>query len=197
MMHLPILSTLIFLPVIGALVLLCSRLKDNKKIFIFGLSISLFELLLTVILFETFNIKNGAFQFQETAHLIYEYDIKYYLGIDGMSLLLIALTAFLTPICLLISFRSITHRVKEYVVCFLLIESFVIGSFCALDLLLFYIFFEAMLIPMFLVIGIWGGKERIYASYKFFLYTLFGSVFFLVSIIIIYVHLGTTDIIVL
>jgi len=197
MMQLPILSTLIFLPVIGALFLAFSKLKNYKHIYIAGIIISLVEILLTIILFDKFNIKDGAFQFKEVAHLIYGYDIKYYIGVDGMSLLLIALTVFLTPICLLISINPVKERVKEYVICFLLIESFVIGSFCALDLLLFYVFFEAMLIPMFLVIGVWGGKERIYASYKFFLYTLFGSVFFLVSIIIIYVHLGTTDIIVL
>lgn len=197
MMQLPILSTLIFLPVLGALFLSFSKLKNNKHIYIFGLAISVIEILLTISIFDKFNIKDGAFQFKEMAHLIYGYDIKYYVGIDGLSLLLIALTVFLTPICLLISVNSVKERVKEYVICFLLIESFVIGSFCSLDLLLFYIFFEAMLIPMFLVIGVWGGKERIYASYKFFLYTLFGSVFFLVSIIVIYVNLGTTDIIVL
>lgn len=194
MMQLPILSTLIFVPVIAALILSFCNFKNHKHIYLFGIGVSVIEIILTLVIFGKFNALNGAFQFKEMANLVYGYDIKYYLGLDGMSFLLIALTVFLTPICLLISMNSIKSRVKEYVICFLLIESFVIGSFCALDLLLFYIFFEAMLIPMFVVIGVWGGKERIYASYKFFLYTLFGSVFFLVSIIIIYLYSGTTDI---
>jgi NADH-quinone oxidoreductase subunit M len=134
------------------------------------------------------------FQFSESVNFFVNGGVKYFLGIDGISLLMIVLTAFLTPICLAVSYNSVTNRVKEYVISFLLIEGFVIGSFAALDLVFFYIFFEAMLIPMFLVIGIWGGAERIYAAYKFFLYTLFGSVLFLISIIVIYVLTGTTDI---
>jgi NADH-quinone oxidoreductase subunit M len=133
----------------------------------------------------------------EIIHLVSGRDIKYFLGIDGISLLMILLTAALTPICLAISINSVQKRVKEYVIAFLLIEGFVIGSFCSLDLLFFYIFFEVMLIPMFLVIGIWGGDNRIYAAYKFFLYTLFGSVLFLISIILLYLYTGTTDILVL
>lgn len=133
----------------------------------------------------------------EIVKLVSNHDVKYFLGIDGISLLMIILTAALTPICLAISINSIQKRVREYVIAFLLIEGFVIGSFCALDLLFFYIFFEVMLIPMFLVIGIWGGDKRIYAAYKFFLYTLFGSVLFLIAIILLYLYTGTTDILVL
>jgi NADH-quinone oxidoreductase subunit M len=133
----------------------------------------------------------------EIIPLLSNHDIKYFLGIDGVSLLMIVLTCALTPICLLISINSISTRIKEFVISFLLIEAFVIGAFCALDLLLFYIFFEVMLIPMFLVIGIWGGENRIYAAYKFFLYTLLGSVLFLIAIIILYLYTGTTDILVL
>lgn len=133
----------------------------------------------------------------EIIPLLSNHDIKYFLAIDGISLLMIILTCALTPICLLISLNSVKKRIKEYVISFLLIEGFVIGAFCALDLLLFYIFFEIMLIPMFLVIGIWGGENRIYAAYKFFLYTLFGSVLFLIAIILIYLYTGTTDILVL
>jgi len=137
------------------------------------------------------------FQFTEVLPFISDSPIKYRLGIDGISLMMILLTTFLTPICLLVSVNSIKNRVKEYVICFLLLEGFVIGSFAATDLVLFYIFFEAMLIPMFLIIGIWGGKNRVYASFKFFLYTLFGSVLFLIAIIYIYIITGTSDIVVL
>jgi NADH-quinone oxidoreductase subunit M len=133
----------------------------------------------------------------ESFKFLSEYDIKYLVGIDGISLLMIILTTFLTPICLLTSINSIQNRVKEYVIAFLFLEGCVIGSFIAMDLVLFYIFFEAMLIPMFLIIGIWGGKDRIYAAYKFFLYTLFGSVLFLTAIIYIYLRTKTTDLVLL
>ncbi len=133
----------------------------------------------------------------EIFHLMPNRDIKYFLGIDGISLLMIVLTAILTPICLAISMESIQKRVKEFVVAFLVLEGLVIGSFACLDLLFFYIFFEAMLIPMFLIIGVWGGENRVYAAYKFFLYTLFGSVLFLIAVIVIYLYTGTTDILVL
>lgn len=196
-MHFPILSTLIFLPILAAILLLFINLKNSRGYYIYGIAVSLFNLLISCKLLFAFDKKIAGFQFTEVARFISNYDIKYFVGIDGISLLMILLTAFLTPICLAISLNSIEKRVKEYVIAFLLIEGLVIGSFCALDLLFFYIFFEAMLIPMFLVIGIWGGENRIYAAYKFFLYTLFGSVLFLISIIVIYLYTGTTDVIVL
>ncbi len=193
-MTFPILSILIFLPILASILLIFLKFKNNKNYFIFGLIISFVELILSCKLLCDFNKNLGGFQFAEKISLLANYDIKYFVGIDGISILLILLTAALTPICLAISLKSVEKRIKEYVIAFLLIEAFVIGSFCALDLLLFYIFFEAMLIPMFLVIGIWGGENRIYASYKFFLYTLFGSVLFLIGIVCILVLTGTTDI---
>jgi NADH-quinone oxidoreductase subunit M len=196
-MSFPILSTLIFLPILAAVLLFFINFKNSRGYFIYGLAISIINFLISIKLLCAFDKQNGAFQFTETLRFISNYDIKYFLGIDGISLLMIVLTTFLIPICLAISLDSITKRVKEYVVCFLFIEGLVIGSFSSLDLLFFYIFFEAILIPMFLVIGIWGGANRIYASYKFFLYTLFGSVLFLIAIICIFLHTKTTDITVL
>jgi len=196
-MNFPILSVITFLPILAAFSLFFVKLKNQSGYYVYGLLISFVNLILTFLLLGKFDKKMDGFQFIENISFLDGQDIKYYLGIDGISVLMIVLTAFLIPICLAISLKSIDKRVKEYVVAFLLIEGFVIGSFCALDLLLFYIFFEAMLIPMFLVIGIWGGVNRIYASYKFFLYTLFGSVLFLIAIIYIFLYTGTTDVVVL
>ncbi len=196
-MTFPILSTLIFLPILASILLIFLKFKNSRNYFILGLVVSFVELVLSCKLLQGFNKNLGGFQFTEKFAILSGYDVKYFVGIDGISILMILLTAALTPICLAISLKSIEKRVKEYVISFLLIEAFVIGSFCALDLILFYIFFEAMLIPMFLVIGIWGGENRIYASYKFFLYTLFGSVLFLIGIICILVLTGTTDVIAL
>lgn len=196
-MHFPILSALIFLPILSAVFLTFFRFKDNRFYYGFGFVVSFVVLALSCKMICNFDRNINGYQFMEIAKLFSHGDIKYLLGVDGISLLMIVLTAFLTPICLAVSLTSVTTRVKEYVIAFLLIEGFVIGSFCALDLVFFYIFFEAMLIPMFLVIGIWGGANRIYASYKFFLYTLFGSVLFLLAIICIYILTGTTDVIAL
>lgn len=197
MVNFPILSLVTFLPIIAASLLLLAGFKNPKNYFVYGLVISCTNLFLCGELLFSFDRSVSGFQFTEIFRFLSNYDIKYHLGIDGISLLMIALTAILTPICLAISVKSVDKRIKEYVIAFLLIEGFVIGSFAALDLLLFYIFFEAMLIPMFLVIGIWGGVNRIYASYKFFIYTLFGSVLFLIAIIYIYLYTGTTDVVLL
>jgi NADH-quinone oxidoreductase subunit M len=196
-MNFPILSTLIFLPIIAAVFLLFFNFKNSRGYYIYGLVVSALNLVLSCKLLFVFDKKINEFQFTEVLRFFSNHDIKYFVGIDGISLLMIALTALLTPICLAISINSIEKRVKEYVVAFLLIEGLVIGSFCALDLLFFYIFFEATLIPMFLVIGIWGGVNRIYASYKFFLYTLLGSVLFLIAIVLIYLYTGSTDVVLL
>ncbi len=196
-LNFPILSTLIFLPIVTAALLLPLRLKDQRGYYVAGIAASLVNLVLSCLLLLSLSKTTVGFQFVENFKFSKSFDIKYYLGIDGISLLMIVLTAILTPICLAISINSIQKRVKEYVVAFLLIEGFVIASFCALDLLFFYIFFEAMLIPMFLVIGIWGGENRIYAAYKFFLYTLAGSVLLLIAIILIFLYTGTTDVVVL
>ena len=196
-MNFPILSTLIFLPILAAVFLLFFKFKNSRNYYTFGIATSLINFILSCKLLVDFDKTNASFQFSEVLRFVSNYDIKYFVGIDGISLLMILLTTFLTPICLAISINSVEKRVKEYVVAFLLIEGFVIGSFCALDLLFFYIFFEAMLIPMFLVIGIWGGANRIYAAYKFFLYTLFGSVLFLIAIITIFLYTKTTDVVML
>lgn len=194
---LPILSTLIFLPVFAAILLLFVKFKTNRTYYIYGIAVSLINLLLSLLLLLSFKKSVPGFQSTEIFDILPLSGIKYFVGIDGLSLLLIVLTTALTPICLAISMSSVQKRVKEFVIAFLLIEAFTIGSFCALDLVFFYIFFEALLIPMFLLIGVWGGENRIYASYKFFLYTLFGSVLFLIGIIAIYNIAGTTDITIL
>src|SRR5690606_23409114 len=120
--------------------------------------------------------------------------ISYHMGVDGISMLFVILTTFLMPLCILASWEAIEKRVKEYMIAFLILETLMIGVFTALDLVLFYVFFEAGLIPMFLIIGVWGGKRRIYASFKFFLYTLLGSVLMLLAIMAMFWHAGTTDI---
>lgn len=196
-MDLPILSIVTFLPILAAIFLLFFKFRNQRHYFVYGLIVSFVNLFLTTLLLSAFSKNESAFQFSEIISIFSSYNIKYIMGIDGISLMMIVLTAILVPICLAISFKSIDKRVKEYVIAFLLIEGLVIGSFCALDLLLFYIFFEAMLIPMFLLIGVWGGVNRIYASYKFFLYTLFGSVLFLIAIIYIYIFTNTTDVVLL
>ena len=142
------------------------------------------------------NFDNGAkgFQFEQTAPWFVGYNINYHVGIDGISLWMVLLTTFLMPICVLCSWQSITKRVAEFMALFLILESLVIGTFVSLDLLLFYLFFEAVLIPMYLIIGIWGGANRIYAAYKFFLYTLAGSVLFLLALLYLYFTFNTTDI---
>ncbi len=154
---------------------------------------------LTVFLFSLgllagFDTSSADFQFVQKTPWFQGYDINYHVGIDGISLWLILLTTFLIPICVLCSWKSIDKRVGEFMAAFLVLEALVIGTFAALDLLLFYLFFEAVLIPMYLIIGIWGGQNRIYAAYKFFLYTLAGSVLFLLALLYLYFTFGTTDI---
>ena len=116
------------------------------------------------------------------------------MGVDGISLLFVLLSTLLTPICILASWESIEIRVKEYMIAFLVLETLMVGMFCALDFVVFYVFFEGVLIPMFLIIGVWGGPRRVYSAFKFFLYTLLGSVLMLVAILAIYFQVGTTDI---
>ena len=141
-----------------------------------------------------FDKTTAAFQFVEHVQWVEGYNIAYHLGIDGISLFFILLTTFLMPICILAGWNSIKVRVREYMVAFLMLESLTIGVFCALDFVLFYLFFEAVLIPMFLIIGIWGGENRVYAAFKFFLYTLLGSVLLLVAMLYLYHATGTMDV---
>jgi len=195
--NLDIISLLIFLPLIASILILPFK-TANKSFYInYGCIISIINFLISVYLISTFVWKESGFQFQKIYSLFGEEDIKYIVGIDGISVVMIFLTTLLIPICFAISINSITTRTKEFLICFLLIETCVIGAFSSLDLFFFYIFFEATLIPMFLIIGIWGGENRIYASYKFFIYTLAGSVLFLIGIIVIYLFTKTTNIVTL
>lgn len=196
MFNFPILSTITFLPSIAALLILVLSpyVKKDQNNFakISALITTLIVLGLTVLLWRAFDPSNASYQFVEKNNWISGYNIYYAMGVDGISILFVLLSAFIMPICIICSWNSITERVKEYMVLFLFMETTIMGSFLAMDLLLFYVFFETVLIPMFLIIGIWGGKDRIYAAYKFFLYTLAGSVFLLISIVYIYFQAETT-----
>ena len=192
----PIITLLILTPIIGALTLSLTnsnQIKD-KTILIAGLWITIGEFFLSLLLPIFYDIEKNGYQFIEFHSWFEQLDINYYVGVDGIAIPLILLTTFLIPICLLCSWKSIKKRVKEYVIYFLLLESLVIGVFVSIDLLVFYVFFEAVLIPMFLIIGIWGGENRVYASFKFFLYTLAGSVLMLLAIIYIVLASQTANI---
>ena len=193
-MNFPILSTLIFLPLISSLFIFLSKSKTNN----FGvISISLFgsiaTFFLSLFLWYSLDTSIPDFQFVEDQSWINNF-IKFKLGIDGISILFIVLTTFITPICIISCINSVRIRVKEFLIAILILETFMIGVFCSLDLVIFYLFFEAGLIPMFLIIGVWGGPRRVYSAFKFFLFTLLGSVLMLVAIIVIYWITGTTDI---
>lgn len=186
----PILSTLIFLPISGAI--LISLIKRTNDTFIkrTALLISLITFVLSIPLFSSFDKTTANMQFTETYNWIPAWGIKYALGIDGISVLFVLLSTLLTILCVTVSWNSIKDKIKEFYAALLLIEGAMIGVFCSLDLFLFYIFWEAMLIPMYLLIGVWGGPNRLYAAIKFFLYTLVGSVLMLVGIIVLYLNTG-------
>ncbi len=186
-----ILSIIIFLPLLGVL-LGAFISKDNKSaIKWFTLIVSLIEFVVSLFLVIRFDSSYTGMQFTEKYAWIPVYNIKYQLGIDGLSLLLILLTTFLTPLVLLGSWTYIKKREKEYYLWFLVLETGMIGVFASLDLILFYVFWEAMLIPMYIIIGVWGGPRRIYAAVKFFIYTMFGSLLMLVAIIYLYFAYGS------
>lgn len=191
---LPLLSSIILCPFVGALFILFA-VKDDKLVKIIALISSLASLVISMLIYLCFDKSISGFQMQEMHLMIKSINCYYHLGIDGISIFFIILTAVLTPLCIIASWNDIKFRVKEYMIAFLLLEAMVIAVFCALDFVLFYIFFEAMLIPMFLIIGVWGGEKRIYAAIKFFLYTLAGSLFLLVAIIYIYQQTGELNII--
>ena len=195
-MNFPILSTIIFLPLLGALFIFLFRdHKDNNKSSIYvSLCTSIANLFLTLFLWYSFDNNISAFQFVEEKNWISGL-IKFKVGIDGISILFVILTAFITPICIISCINSIKERVKEFLIAILILETFMLGVFCSLDLVIFYLFFEAGLIPMFIIIGVWGGSRKVYSAFKFFLYTLLGSVLMLVAIISIYWLTGTTDIV--
>src|SRR5574341_1117691 len=186
----PLLSLLIFLPVLGGVVLLAVRSADLARWI--ALAFSLATLALCVPLLTNFDASTHNMQFGETLSWIAAWNIQYKLGVDGISVLFVALTALLTVISIMVSWTAIQDRVREFMVAMLFLEAGMIGVFAALDLFLFYIFWEAMLIPMYLLIGVWGGPNRLYAAIKFFLYTLAGSVLMLVAILAVYTTAGGT-----
>ena len=196
-MNFPILSAIIFIPLIGALFILITRgpqknvEKNSKYVAIFS---SLTNFLLSLFLWHSFDISTSDFQFVEEKNWM-EGFINFQLGIDGISILFILLTTFIAPICIFSGINSIKFKIKEFFIAILVMETLMLGVFCSLDLVVFYLFFEGGLIPMFLIIGIWGGPKRVYSAFKFFLFTLLGSVLMLVAIISIYWITGTTDVI--
>ena len=204
-MDFPILSAVTFTPLAGAILILLIRAltgaqvrpdgSEDNRVMYAGLIFSIATFLISIVMFLSFNQQASGYQLVE--ELDWFSGIQYKMGIDGMSLLLIMLTTLLTPIALIASLGSVKHRLTEYIVSFLVLETFMIGVFCALDLVVFYIFFEAGLIPMFIIIGVWGGIDRIYASFKFFLYTLLGSLFMLAAVVYMYLTAGTSDVVVL
>ncbi len=191
-MSIPLLSTLIFFPVLGGLSLLIFPRQQTATIRLMALFVSLVELLLTLPVVLLFDKTTARMQFTELHPWISTLNINYSLGIDGISILFLLLTALITLLSVLVSWEAIHDKVQEFFVALLLLEGAMMGVFCATDFFLFYIFWEAMLIPMFLIIGIWGGPNRIYATIKFFLYTLVGSLLMLVGIILLYQNGGHT-----
>ncbi len=189
----PILSLMIMLPVVSALAIVMLPGGDAGRARLIALVTTLIEFVLGCWLWAGFDNGGAAFQFVEKLDLFAPY-LNWHLGIDGIALMLILLSVFLMPLCILASWESVQKRVPEYMAAFLLMETLMIGTFAARDLFLFYLFFEGGLIPMFLIIGIWGGGRRIYASYKFFLYTLLGSVLMLIAMLYMVGVAGTTDI---
>ena len=196
-MTFPILSSLILLPLIGGLFILLSRSSDksnyqsSKYVALF---VSFANFFVSIYLWYIFDPGTSDFQFVEN-RLWLEGFINYKVGIDGISILFIVLTTLITPLCIISVNQSINTKLKEFLIAILVMESLMIGVFCSLDLVIFYLFFEGGLIPMFLIIGIWGGTRRVYSAFKFFLFTLLGSVLMLVAIISIYWITGTTDIV--
>jgi NADH-quinone oxidoreductase subunit M len=196
----PILSLITFLPLAGCAFIATLRgatpaeLRNARWA---ALGTSLLTFALSLILWVKFDPSVSGFQFRETAVWLPDFNVAYRMGIDGISVLFVLLATALTPICILASWESITTRVREYMIAFLVLETMMVGMFCATDFLLFYIFFEGVLIPMYIIIGVWGGPRRVYASLKFFLYTFAGSVLMLLALLAMWHHAGTTDISVL
>lgn len=196
MSSMPLLSIVTFLPLVGAAFIFLVRgpeelvARNARAVALWTTTITF---LVSLLIWFNFDNSTANFQFVEKAAWVGA-GINYHMGVDGISMLFVILTTFLMPFCILASWEAIEHRVKEYMIAFLVMETLMIGVFCALDLVLFYLLFEAGLIPMFLIIGIWGGKRRIYASFKFFLYTLLGSVLLLLALLYMYFTAGTTDI---
>jgi NADH-quinone oxidoreductase subunit M len=178
-----ILTYLLITPILGSLILLFIRKEQENLIQWFGLAVSLAAFIISLIMFVNFDQSNGDFQFVEKYLWIDGLNVSYHIGVDGISILLILLTTFLTPLTLISTWGTIKKNIKLFTFFMLFLEAGMLGVFISLDLFLFYIFWEAMLIPMYFIIGVWGGENRIYASIKFFIYTMFGSLLMLVAII--------------
>jgi len=192
--ELPILSLLIWGPVLGGVWVLYAGDRQEETVKTLALMISVVTFLLSTLLYKDFDITTHEMQFVEFAYWIEAFNINYYLGIDGIAMPLIILTTFITVLVILAGWEVIEKRISQYLAAFLIMEGLMIGVFSAVDAMLFYVFWEAMLIPMFLIIGIWGGPRRVYATIKFFLYTFLGSVFMLVAFLYLYSQSGTFNI---
>jgi len=193
----PLLSLVTFLPLAGALFVALTRGEEAqvaRNARYVALWTSLITFVISLLIWAGFDPTTADFQFVEKREWLPGSGIGYHMGVDGISMWFVLLSTLLTPICILASWEAVQKRVKEYMIAFLVLETLMVGMFCALDILVFYIFFEGVLIPMFLIIGVWGGPRRVYAAFKFFLYTLLGSVLMLIAILAMYLHAGTTDI---
>ncbi|WP_142847035.1 NADH-quinone oxidoreductase subunit M [Telmatospirillum sp. J64-1] len=194
----PLLSIVTFLPLAGALFILFIRdenpdvvARNSRNV---ALLTSVATFLVSLFVWVNFDPTTAAFQMVDQARWLPGLNISYHMGVDGISLFFVLLSTFLMPICILSAWEAVQHRVKEYMIAFLVLETMMVGMFCALDMVLFYIFFEGVLIPMFIIIGVWGGSRRVYAAFKLFLYTLLGSVLMLLAMLAMYFQAGTTDI---
>jgi NADH-quinone oxidoreductase subunit M len=197
MMNWPVLSLTIFLPLVGTAFIMMVRGDEQsvaRNVRAIALWTSLATFAVSLFIWIGYDPSNAGFQMVEEVPWIPALHIDYKVGVDGISIFFVLLSTFLTPICVLASWEAITKRVREYMIAFLVLETLMVGMFCALDFMLFYLFFEGVLIPMFLIIGVWGGPRRVYSAFKFFLYTLTGSVLMLIALLAIYLQAGTTDI---
>jgi NADH-quinone oxidoreductase subunit M len=196
-MGFPLLSLITWLPMVGVAVILGIR-GDEQTVAAnarwTALWTSLIVLIISLVIWVNFDRADGGFQFVENVAWLPQYKVGYKMGIDGISVLFVLLSTVLTPICILASWESVQTKVREYMIAFLILETMMVGMFCALDFIVFYMFFEAVLIPMYLIIGVWGGPRRVYAAVKFFLFTLTGSVLMLLALLAMWLQAGTTDI---
>jgi len=193
----PLVSLLIFLPLVGAAIIASVRgdartIASNARWT--ALWTSLIVFFLSLVLWVRFDRSSHDFQFVERAAWFGDWAISYHVGVDGLSVLFVLLSTLLTPVCVVASWEAVETKVREYMIAFLVLETMMVGMFSALDLVIFYVFFEGVLIPMFLIIGVWGGPRRTYAAFKFFLFTLAGSVLMLLAVIWLYLDAGTTDV---
>ena len=193
----PLLSLTTFLPLLGVLFIMTVRgdediIARNSRYAALWTSLATFAL--SLFIWFNFDHTTADFQFVEKVPWLPRFEVSYHVGVDGISMLFVLLSTFLTPICVLASWKAVTSRVREYMIAFLVLETMMVGTFVSLDFVLFYIFFEGVLIPMFIIIGVWGGPRRVYSAFKFFLYTLAGSVLLLVAILVLYFQANTTDI---